>query len=57
MSPDNPFYNVDYCLVNNQLGLSTDQCISNVQQAIDDRPDVAWFQQVHVILTGDAHSP
>ncbi|QMU54725.1 MAG: hypothetical protein GKS07_07465 [Nitrosopumilus sp.] len=57
MSPRNPFYNADYCLVNHQLGLSTDECIENVQQEIDDRPNVPWFQQVHVILTGDVHRP
>ena len=55
MSPDNPFYNVDYCLVNRQLGYSTDECIADVKQAIDDRPDVPWFQQVHVILTGNVY--
>ena len=55
MSPDNPFYNSDYCLVNHQLGMSTDECVPKVVQAIKDRPDVTWFQQVHVILTGDAY--
>ena len=30
MSPDNPFYNVDYCLVNRQLGYSADECIVDV---------------------------
>ncbi len=50
MSPDNPFYNSDYCLVNHQLGMSTDECIPKVAQAIVDRPDVGWFQDVYRIL-------
>ena len=55
MAPDNPFFNVDYCLLNKQLHMTTDECIPKVQQAIDQRPDVIWFQKVHYILTGDLH--
>ena len=50
MAPDNPFFNVDYCLVNHQLGYSTDECLPKVLKAIEKRPDVGWFKDVYGIL-------
>lgn len=49
--PSNPFYNVDYCLLQYHMSLPFTHCIKAVEKAIDEREDVEWFKEVHEILT------
>ena len=49
MSPNNPFYNVDHCILQFHMGQSTANCIESMEKAVEDRPDVEWFKEALVI--------